>query len=472
MKHPLHRILVVAVAAGASSASQAADVAICIGVNNYPSLRSGSNLEGCVADARLMEKKLGAMGFSVRVLTNREATKTAILKEIRATQWTVGSKGRLVFYFAGHGSRATNGESVLLPSDALDVNEANDIQVDELYKAVGSVPALSKTIVLDSCHSGGMIRDSAGLRSFRNRTPRFYARSSQRKSLPKMKGVVRGWQYDSVNAVDDIVPTLGQVSQANPAVTYWTACLRNQVAAETTFGGEKHGVFTFHFAQALSTAGSDWKGVAMATTAGVLGSTDNEQKPVFHPASAYPLPVFGGGTATAAKPTGNGLGEAFLLSRPDPSKVRLTMIPEKGPIRVGDPVRLRVAAGSAGYLVILNRDPKGTLSVLWPQVSEGTLRATRVSAGQTIEIPEVKDRVLRADTPGTDHLKAILFNDEADARRFLQPLENGTRTVREALKQWGGTVRQWAETDADVARYTTSESITLIIPSDTAKAGL
>ena len=51
-----------------------ADRAVVVGINEYPKLAQGSNLEGCVNDAKGIETTLKAQGFEVVSLTNEQAS--------------------------------------------------------------------------------------------------------------------------------------------------------------------------------------------------------------------------------------------------------------------------------------------------------------------------------------------------------------------------------------------------------------
>src|SRR5437016_5583666 len=105
-----------AIMAGALLAGGArADTAVVIGVNHYGMLQH-ADLKGCVNDARAVAEGLRKYGFKVVVLADDQATRQGILGAI--SQLKSSSGERVVFYFAGHGTRGTNGRAVLLPSNA------------------------------------------------------------------------------------------------------------------------------------------------------------------------------------------------------------------------------------------------------------------------------------------------------------------------------------------------------------------
>ena len=78
-----------------------------------------------------------------------------------------GEKGRVIFYYAGHGIPSeTDRSAYLLPIDgvASDVGSAYSIQ--RLYQALGELPAQAVTVFLDACFSGAK-RDGTMMASAR-----------------------------------------------------------------------------------------------------------------------------------------------------------------------------------------------------------------------------------------------------------------------------------------------------------------
>lgn len=455
--------------AGLAGTARAEDMALCIGVNEYPGLRPGANLGGCVNDATMFADKLRTLyGFRrPMMLTNSGANKQAILNAISSMKGKVGPNDRVVIYFAGHGTVASNGESVILPGDAKDNDENFDIQVDELYNAVKDLGSGGvKTIVLDSCHSGGMVRSAAGLRSFNKRTPRYYVRSrvlNQPASNPNTGRDIKKWQEDDVNDTDnlnDVIPS------GATGICYFTAALKNQVANETDLGGQRHGIFTYNLANALTGRGELWQDLSSGVSERVMSATDNEQKPLLHPTTFLREVVFGGrGGAPKPQPQPLGLDALYNLSSPDPSKVALRRFPDITPVPVGKATYFEITVGEDGFLLLLNRDPKGLLEVVFPK--SPSVQALQVRRGQKIRVPSAQGRVVRPDTPGVDGLKAILFTNSDTAMAMLKPfLDNGGfRAVPVA-----SAVRAWKEDDDDKAAPTssffTSELSTLIVEGE------
>jgi hypothetical protein len=137
--------------------------AFVVAINDYPG--DGNDLPSCVEDARGFTELLqsGAYGFQeVRTLLDGEATIKAVTDGLH---WLFGTSSqpeagggpvtpedRLVFYYSGHGFR-TERDGVLRECLCLHDGFFFD---DELSKQTQGLAPGVLTVVLDSCHSGGM----------------------------------------------------------------------------------------------------------------------------------------------------------------------------------------------------------------------------------------------------------------------------------------------------------------------------
>ncbi len=456
-----------AVAAGlaavlAAPAAHAADYAIVCGVNQYPGLRPGSNLNGCDGDARLFASRLPAYGFSssnIVILTDAEASHDAILAAIHSLSTRVTNRDRVVFYFAGHGTVGSSGDSVILPGDARDGSEDHDIQTTELYEAVKALPSGSKTIVLDSCHSGGMVRDLKGLKSFKNRVPRFYVRTKKRGT--------KEWKEVETNGADDLKKQL----PPDGSICYFTAALKTQVAAETQLGGETHGVFTYSLARNMTGKRSLWQDLSATVSRDVSDATEGEQKPLLYPTDYLQRVAFdqpGGSEPTPPQPQPLTLEKLYALSAPDPSKISLVFRPATSPVVVNQTqIRFDISVGASGYLIVIGRDPKGKLTLLFPRGANAEISAAQVTAGSNIGVPKKPSGSFVNDAVGTDSVKAMLFTAPDAARKFMRTFSRG------AIRQSKMGIREWVEpadrTNPGV-NYATSEVITQIVDANTGSA--
>ena len=129
------------------------------------------DLDGAVNDAMLMAQLLkdrfGFLPENVVLLKNEQATRVRILHEFQMHLIDAASPGDIsLFYYAGHGSQVQNLASdeadqldeTLVPADSsAGAADIRDKELARLYRA-----ALNKrillTVILDSCHSGGMSR--------------------------------------------------------------------------------------------------------------------------------------------------------------------------------------------------------------------------------------------------------------------------------------------------------------------------
>ena len=128
-------------------------------------------LDGAVNDARLMQQLLrDRFGFApadVTALIDGQATRAAILREFQARLIDEAAPGDVsLFYYAGHGSQVKNlgseeadqMDETLVPFDVCQgARDIRDKEMARLYRATAE-KGVSLTVILDSCHSGGMSR--------------------------------------------------------------------------------------------------------------------------------------------------------------------------------------------------------------------------------------------------------------------------------------------------------------------------
>lgn len=128
-------------------------------------------LDGCVNDATLMQQILkDRFGFppaNVVFLKDRDATRDRILEEFKRHLIDSASPGDTsLFYYAGHGSQVKNlgspeagqMDETLVPVDVPQgARDIRDKEMARLYRAA-TQKSIALTVILDSCHSGGMAR--------------------------------------------------------------------------------------------------------------------------------------------------------------------------------------------------------------------------------------------------------------------------------------------------------------------------
>jgi len=142
-------------------------VALCVGINSY----ANAPLRGCVADAQLWAQTLGALQFETRLLLDRQATREAILSELRRLVAAGRPGDVLIFQYSGHGTTfpdrsgdERDGDTPL-SDEALcpvDIDRGAFLLDDDLSRVLGDLPdGVALTLFMDCCHSGSISRFAA-----------------------------------------------------------------------------------------------------------------------------------------------------------------------------------------------------------------------------------------------------------------------------------------------------------------------
>lgn len=150
-----------------SSATSRKGIGIHIGLNAVdPSFYSGwsGELTACEFDANDMKGITGSQGFDSKVLLTANATREAIVEEMKNASRMLTSGDVLVLTYSGHGGQVddTNGDE---SGDNLDETWClynGEFVDDELYALLGKLRCGVRVLVLsDSCHSGTVTRVAA-----------------------------------------------------------------------------------------------------------------------------------------------------------------------------------------------------------------------------------------------------------------------------------------------------------------------
>lgn len=247
--------------------------AVVVGINDYaPAGVGGPDLRGCVNDAKDMANTLVVCGFlplNIRVLTDRNATRSKILTYLK---WLLTNSARgdsAVFYYSGHGTRVANiGTDIELDGldEAIcphDFQTAGVIRDDDFQKVIKEnlKPGVNLDVTFDCCHAGTGTR-ALNLETGEVEQTDMYLYSGERfiepdfddqfffnykVETPKKKrsktALLRS--SDSIERVSVIVPGTNH--------TLWAACRDNQVSVEGPIGpgGTTRGYFTFHYCKVL-----------------------------------------------------------------------------------------------------------------------------------------------------------------------------------------------------------------------------
>ena len=151
--------------------------ALLIGINKYLKLPPDKQLSGCVNDVKLINKVLQE-NFSfpeknITHLLDEEATRQDILKALQELVNRINRNDIVVIHYSGHGSRMTDREGdkpdgmdeTIMPYDSgrapHENREITDDELEEwLLRLSEKTPYI--TLIFDSCHSGGIVRDPFG----------------------------------------------------------------------------------------------------------------------------------------------------------------------------------------------------------------------------------------------------------------------------------------------------------------------
>ena len=154
------------VAHSAAPAGSGRRRALCVGVDRYPDPRH--RLAGCVADARMWANALGRLGFEATLLTDEQATRAALQRELLSLVSDSRMGDVIVFQYAGHGTHVPDldgddedgQDEALCPVDFASGALYID---DDIAEALAKLPdGVNLTCFMDCCHSGTNTRVAVG----------------------------------------------------------------------------------------------------------------------------------------------------------------------------------------------------------------------------------------------------------------------------------------------------------------------
>ncbi|KKM75448.1 hypothetical protein LCGC14_1390120, partial [marine sediment metagenome] len=135
--------------------------AIIVGVSDYPG--TTNDLMYPRADAITMSTMLRAkynfLPANIILLTNSEATKTAIFNAFTTIKNQMNSEDVFFFYYSGHGGEASSSIHFICPYDSIPSNPSKYIYDLELDNLLNQLPNAEKIVMIDACNSGGFISE-------------------------------------------------------------------------------------------------------------------------------------------------------------------------------------------------------------------------------------------------------------------------------------------------------------------------
>jgi hypothetical protein len=231
-----------------------ANRALCVGINDYP--LDGGDLQGCVNDANdwsdLLAKRFDFPRSEIRVLTDRQAKKRAIVDGLKKLLAGASSGDVLVFTNSSHGSYIPDREDdepdgydeTMCPYDVRDAQLTDD----EIRELLAEVPrGVRLSVISDSCHSGSVTRailDEVipGLRFRDRRRVRFLNPALIRRTrlLTNPRRAKPRGRF--------------AVPQAGMRHVLLSGCRDDEYSFDARIGGKFHGAMTYHAIKAIRAA--------------------------------------------------------------------------------------------------------------------------------------------------------------------------------------------------------------------------
>ncbi|MEG4172022.1 MULTISPECIES: caspase family protein [unclassified Microcoleus] len=248
--------------------------ALLIGIDGYKPNRLYNDLKGCVGDINLVASYLLK---TVKIPSERifrltspnpkvaqtiatkdpEPTYANIVAQFKAITELAQPGEQVYIYYAGHGGRATTiypelkgadqEDEGIVPSDiSAGGRYLLDVELAMVLKRMTD-KGLIVTLIMDSCHSGGVTRGDGAIRSGEetDKTP-----PNQESLVAPLEELSKNWKT-LTEGVD------GDIAWVPPIKNYLllAACRPNEVACEYPFDGkEQHGALTYWLIQTLATS--------------------------------------------------------------------------------------------------------------------------------------------------------------------------------------------------------------------------
>jgi len=151
------------------SFAQEEKIAVVVGLSDYPERGGLSSLNYADNDANAMGKQLEAMGYKVEVLTNHNATSSAVINVMQDLgQYLEPEKGTFLFYFSGHGF-AHEQTNYLATYESSPANiQYTGLALDAVIDQMRDTGAKRQILLVDACRNDPDIvgKSVGGSRSF------------------------------------------------------------------------------------------------------------------------------------------------------------------------------------------------------------------------------------------------------------------------------------------------------------------
>jgi hypothetical protein len=474
------------------SPAAAADRALLIGIGSYASLPEKMFLEGPKNDVPLIEtllkEKHGFAEGSIRRLTDKDATRAAILAAI--DEWLVAGTqpgDRVYLYFSGHGLQVKDAsgdeedglDEALSTFDIVagDGDWSNVILDDDLDAVLAKLKDRAVSIVVDACHSGTISRSLSADVGEAMESARFLPRPHA-KPVEEVK--TRGLRID-VAVVDkpDIAKQNGMEA--------WSAASSYQVAWDDTRlpPEERHGVFTLSYVNGHDPSAGDSNGNGIVSNAELLEYVKKQSQAycsaqkqcqgldpqlevnyaLLGASVSTPADAYAGGqqaadygkveevkventqqTAYVAADPADAIGD--ILGKAETGDVKLSLSADH--LKNGDSFRITVTSATGGHLVLYDVGKDGKATQIFP--NEAAQKITPLSAHAPLTIPDdYYGFDFEAEGPSENLLLAIVIADDVDLTG-VAPAEYGLTKeldARTTIAEIAGALKETWTRDAE-----------------------
>ncbi|MBY5720044.1 trypsin-like serine protease [Rhizobium leguminosarum] len=379
--------------------SSPGDRALLIGIDDYE--MGEAKLTGSATDVKAMQvflaKTLAYRPEQIHTLTNRKATREAILAEIDdwlVRQSTPGS--RVFLYFSGQGSEEMGADATTSPTlvaaDAKLVREGgtmtvtNQIRETEIAARLNSLKDRRVTLLIDACHVGPGSRSAVAAPSG---TVRCLGPALAALEPPNKSGKEAKFSFGGENAM------------------VWSAVNAGQWALVDREAKPALGVFTRHFIEGVQDGvarAADKPNVSNAALLDyVRRKSDEYCRTHAEDCRFTPVPQFYGQPDALGRDVITGeeaktplAAVENTLKSDNEAGVAVDVLPGTA-VSIGDKVAMRVSTKKSGYLILVDIDASGKLTQLYPNKRSMGLKPSaksgdnRLDPARPVVVPDARN---------------------------------------------------------------------------------
>ncbi|MBY5367609.1 trypsin-like serine protease [Rhizobium leguminosarum] len=379
--------------------SSPGDRALLIGIDEYEMREA--KLTGSATDVKAMQvflaKTLAYRPEQIHTLTNRKATREAILAEIDdwlVRQSTPGS--RVFLYFSGQGSEEMGAEETTSPTlvavDAKLVREGgkvtvtNQIRETEIAARLNSLKDRRVTLLIDACHVGPGSRSAVAAPSG---TVRCLGPALAALEPPNKSGKEAKFSFGGESAM------------------VWSAVNAGQWALVDREAKPPVGVFTRRFIEGVQDGvarAADKPNVSNAVLLDyVRRKSDEYCRTHAEDCRFTPVPQFYGQPDALGRDVITGeeaktpvAAVENTLKSDNEAGVAVDVLPGTA-VSIGDKVAMRVSTKTSGYLILVDIDASGKLTQLYPNKRSMGLKPSaksgdnRLDPARPVVVPDARN---------------------------------------------------------------------------------